>query len=360
MNNNIKKIILGISGGVDSAVAALILKNQGYQVETVFMRNWDLDKNDPHCSADQDLADAKAVCHKLQIPIHTVNFSKEYWNKVFQYLLDEYAAGRTPNPDIMCNKEIKFKAFLDYAKSLNADHIATGHYAKIDKQENEYRLLKGVDNNKDQSYFLYMLDQEQLKNSVFPIGHLKKTEVREIAKKEGLINFNKKDSTGICFIGERKFKEFLNEYLLIKPGDIITEDGTYIGQHDGIMFYTLGQRKGLQIGGQKNAKEAPWYVIQKDIKNNKIIVSQDHNHPLLLNKNLKCDKVHWISGIEPELPFTCWAKIRYRQHDEQCMVAKKNDGHYEVKFNQSQWAITPGQSVVFYQEDTCLGGGIID
>lgn len=355
-----QKIILGISGGVDSSVAAILLKKQGYEVEAVFMRNWEADKDDPYCSADQDLTDARGVCDKLQIPLHTINFSKEYWQKVFQYLLDEYSAGKTPNPDVMCNKEIKFKAFLDYAKSIGANYIATGHYARIEKKDRKFRLLKGLDNEKDQSYFLYMLSQEQLANSIFPLGDLKKTEVRVIAEKAGLLNFNKKDSTGICFIGERNFKEFLNEYLLAKPGDILTTDGKIIGKHDGVMFYTLGQRKGLKIGGQKNAKEAPWYVISKDLKNNKIIVSQEHDHPLLLSTTLICSKTHWIAGSEPCLPLNCTAKIRYRQQDQDCSIKKIDEFNYQVNFTIPQWAITPGQSVVFYQDDECLGGGVIN
>jgi tRNA-uridine 2-sulfurtransferase len=353
------KIIVGISGGVDSAVALLLLKNQGHDVSAVFMQNWQAEKNDAFCTADQDLIDAKSVCEKLRVPLHTVNFTKEYWNKVFQYFLDEYSKGHTPNPDVMCNKEIKFKAFLEYAESLGADYIATGHYARIQKGNSLFHLLKGLDENKDQSYFLYTLSQNQLKRSLFPIGHLKKTEVRKIAAENGLSNYAKKDSTGICFIGERNFKKFLSEYLLAKPGDIVDTEGKIMGKHDGIMFYTLGQRKGLGIGGQKNTLEAPWYVVAKDIKNNQVIVSQDHNHSLLLTKALTCDEIHWILGNEPSFPLSCTAKIRYRQKDQECVVNKIAPQKYEITFKEAQWAATPGQSLVFYQDDECLGGGTI-
>jgi tRNA-uridine 2-sulfurtransferase len=358
--NKKTKMIVGISGGVDSSVALLLLKNAGYDVSAIFMQNWQAEKDDPFCKADQDLTDAKIVCDKLKVPLHTVNFTKEYWDKVFQYFLDEYSQGRTPNPDVMCNKEIKFKAFLDYAQSLGADYIATGHYAQVQKIADNFHLLKGVDEDKDQSYFLYTLSQNQLKHVLFPIGHLKKTIVRKIAAENGLINCAKKDSTGICFIGERNFKKFLNEYLLAKPGDIVNTDGKMIGKHDGIMFYTLGQRKGLGIGGQKNATEAPWYVVAKDIKNNQVTVSQDHNHPLLLTKTLICDDIHWISNCEPSFSFSCMAKIRYRQKDQECVIAKIETQKYEVKFKDTQWAATPGQSIVFYDNDECLGGGIIN
>jgi tRNA-specific 2-thiouridylase len=358
--NKKQKIIIGISGGVDSSVAALILQKQDYDVEAVFMRNWEEDWADSSCSADKDFQDAKLVCDQLKIPLHLVNFSKEYWQKVFQHLLDEYAAGRTPNPDILCNKEIKFRAFLDYAKSIGAEMIATGHYARITNRNGKFCLLKGIDTNKDQSYFLYALNQNQLSKSLFPIGDLKKTEVREIAEQAGFCNCKKKDSTGICFIGEKKFKNFLNEYLLTKPGEIITTEGKVIGKHDGIMFYTLGQRKGLRVGGQKNGKEAPWYVVKKDSKNNKLIVSQDHNHPFLLAKTLTCHDVNWIINNEPVFPLICKAKIRYRQQDQDCTVTKIDDKKYQVDFVIAQWAITPGQSVVFYVDEECLGGGVIE
>lgn len=322
------------------------------------MKNWQQDDNDEHCSTAQDLIDAQKVCDVLKIPLHTVNFANEYWDKVFQHFLDEYAAMRTPNPDVLCNKEIKFRAFLDYAKNLGADKIATGHYARHITTDKE-RLLKGLDPTKDQSYFLYLLNQEQLAPSIFPLGDLTKTQVRQIAQEANLPNHAKKDSTGICFIGERKFKTFLSQYLLAKPGDITTADGRIIGKHTGLMFYTIGQRQGLNIGGQKNAAESPWYVATKDTANNHLIVTQDRNHPDLSAKKLICDQIHWISGETPNFPFNCSAKIRYRQQDQECAVQKINEDKLSVEFIAPQWAITPGQSIVFYQQDECLGGGII-
>lgn len=351
-------VIVGLSGGVDSAVAALFLKEKGYKVEGVFMRNWQVD--DPHCQAEQDLTDARSICDKLQIPFRTVNFAQEYWDKVFQYFLDEYSAGRTPNPDILCNKEIKFKAFLDYALDLGADYIATGHYARCEKNSNNYELLKAKDANKDQTYFLYTLNQQQLSHSLFPIGELEKPEVRKIAKENGFINHNKKDSTGICFIGERKFKEFLNEYLLAQPGNIEALDGKVIGKHQGLMFYTIGQRKGLGIGGTKNAEEEAWYVIDKDIKRQVLIVGQGHDHPQLFKKTLTCKQLHWVAGTSPETNFSCYAKTRYRQQEQECFVKQISNDQYEVEFTQPSWAVTPGQSIVFYQDEVCLGGGIIN
>jgi tRNA-specific 2-thiouridylase len=352
-------VIVGMSGGVDSAVAALLLKNQGYKIQGVFMQNWEADRNDPYCSIPQDLADAEKVCAQLQIPLTIVNFSKEYWDRVFQHFLDEYASGRTPNPDILCNKEIKFKAFLRYALEQGADYIATGHYARITQTDSIYKLFKGLDCTKDQSYFLYTLGQTQLSHSLFPLGDLTKDSVREFAKKAGLANFAKKDSTGICFIGERNFKKFLSEYLLAQPGNIVTTDQKIIGKHDGLMFYTLGQRKGINIGGLKDAKESPWYVAAKNLKDNQLIVAQEHDHPLLLSTSLICSNPHWIQETEPRLPFTCCAKTRYRQPDQTCTVTKLTNDQLQVNFDQPQWAVTPGQSVVFYQNDECLGGGII-
>lgn len=354
-----KHIIVGMSGGVDSSVTALLLKEQGNHVTGVFMRNWEADQNDPYCSIDQDQQDAHAVAQLLNIPFQVVNFAENYWQKVFQIFLDEYAAGRTPNPDILCNKEIKFKAFLDYALSQGADAIATGHYAQIRSENGQNKLLKGYDTNKDQSYFLYTLKQKQLAKALFPLGHMTKQEVREKAQKAGFVNHAKKDSTGICFIGERKFKSFLNEYLLAKPGKMMTSDGKEIGRHDGLMFYTLGQRQGLKIGGQKNAQEAPWYVVAKNIAENILIVDQDHNHPLLLNRRVILKNIDWVDETLPNTPFICKAKTRYRQIEQTCQIKVINHETCEVLFDEPQWAVTPGQSLVFYDNEVCLGGGII-
>lgn len=349
-----KHIIVGLSGGVDSSVTAFLLKEQGHHVEAVFMKNWEEDDTDTYCPASLDMADAQAVCDQLTIELHRVNFAAEYWEKVFVDFLDEYNAGRTPNPDILCNREIKFKAFLHYAKQRGADFIATGHYARIENG----KLLKGIDPTKDQSYFLYTLTEEQLSQSLFPVGNLEKKSVRELAKKMGLKTHAKKDSTGICFIGERKFKNFLNEYVKATPGSIKTIEGKTIGTHDGLMFYTLGQRQGLKIGGLKNTPEAPWYVVSKNIADNILIVAQGENHPALFSKTLTTTKVHWING-EPTFPLALKAKTRYRQNDQACTIDKINENCYQVIFDDPQRAITPGQSVVFYQNEICLGGGII-
>lgn len=354
-NNTRKHIIVGLSGGVDSSVTAFLLKEQGHHVEGIFMKNWEEDDTDTFCPASQDMADAQAVCDQLQIELHRVNFAAEYWEKVFVDFLQEYNAGRTPNPDIICNREIKFKAFLHYAKSRGADFIATGHYARIQ----ESQLLKGLDPNKDQSYFLYTLTQQQLSQSLFPVGDLHKTEVRKIAEKIGLKNHAKKDSTGICFIGERKFKNFLNEYVKANPGDIKTIEGKIIGKHDGLMFYTLGQRQGLKIGGLKNTPEDPWYVVAKNMAENTLIVAQGENHPALFKDSLAATKVHWIMGEPTTFPVTATAKTRYRQHDQPCIINKLDEHTISVAFSDPQRAITPGQSVVFYQGEVCLGGGII-
>ncbi len=352
-----------MSGGVDSSVAALLLIEQGYAVEGLFMKNWEEDDSEEYCTATEDLADAQSVSDDLGITLHTVNFSSEYWDNVFEYFLEEYRSGRTPNPDIMCNKEIKFKAFLDYAINLGADFIATGHYARIDRSDNsdnnKIRMLKGLDNNKDQTYFLYTLQQHQLVKSLFPIGELEKSKVRELAQQAGLDTATKKDSTGICFIGERKFTEFLQRFLPAQPGEIITAEGEHIGEHQGLMYYTLGQRQGLGIGGLKTASEEPWFVVDKDMKNNQLIAAQGHNHPLLLKQQLAASQLHWVAGKPPSNQFTCKAKIRYRQEEQPCRVKVTND-KCVVCFDDKQRAITPGQSLVFYQGEVCLGGGIID
>ncbi len=355
-----KHIIVGMSGGVDSSVAALLLKEQGHHVEGVFMKNWEADDTDTYCPASVDMADAQTVCDLLKIELHRVNFAAEYWERVFTDFLAEYRAGRTPNPDIVCNKEIKFKAFLHYAKQRGADYIATGHYARCSQNTNHsFDLLKALDNTKDQSYFLYTLTQEQLAQSLFPLGELTKKSIREIAKKAGFKNHAKKDSTGICFIGERKFKTFLNEYLPAQPGKIETIEGKTIGTHDGLMFYTLGQRQGLKIGGQKNTLEAPWYVAAKNLERNTLIVAQGHDHPALYTQALLVEQTHWINGRPCQFPFKIFAKTRYRQADQPCIIEPINETQYKITFDQPQRAITPGQSAVFYQDEVCLGGGVI-
>lgn len=357
------KVIVGLSGGVDSAVSALLLQEQGYNVEAVFMQNWEADRGDPFCTAEQDLSDAKAVANQLSIPLTVVNFSKAYWERVFSQCLDELQAGRTPNPDIGCNREIKFNCFYEFAQAHGADFMATGHYAQIRKSQSPhpYELLKAQDSNKDQSYFLYAIDPSVLSRVLFPIGHLLKTEVRRLAEKAKLVNAQKKDSTGICFIGERKYKQFLQEYLLSQPGPIETVDGRRIGTHDGLMFYTLGQRQGLGIGGQSAQKEAPWYVVAKDLQKRRLVVAQEINHPLLMRKQLVCTQMRWLSNpadMDPALALT--AKTRYRQPDQRCTLRPVAEDRFEVIFEEVQRAITPGQSVVFYHQTRCLGGGIIE
>ena len=352
-------IIVGISGGVDSSVTALLLKEQGFNVECIFMKNWEGD--DENCTSEEDYKDALAVCDHLGIQLHSVNFAKEYWENVFKYFIDEYAKGRTPNPDVLCNREVKFKAFLDYSLKLGAKKISTGHYARVKKNGDKYALYKGLDENKDQSYFLYLLGQKQLSKSMFPIGEIKKNEVRKIAQSSGLINYAKKDSTGICFIGEQKFfKDFLKKYIPAKPGFIQTTDGSNCGEHDGLMYYTIGQRKGLGIGGGFGNKEEPWFVSDKDLENNILIVAQGHDHPALFHKKLFADQLHWISGIPPKNISNLSAKIRYRQKDQNCKLSLSNNEECIVEFQTPQFAITPGQSIVFYDEEECLGGAIID
>jgi tRNA-specific 2-thiouridylase len=361
---NQTKVIVGMSGGVDSSVSAFLLKEQGYQVEGLFMKNWEEDDTDEYCAAAQDLKDAQAICDKLGIKLHTINFATEYWDNVFEYFLAEYKAGRTPNPDIMCNKEIKFKAFLEFAcEDLGAEFIATGHYVQREFRDNKWKMIRGLDNNKDQSYFLYTLNEKQLAKTLFPVGHIEKPEVRRIAEQAGLVTHNKKDSTGICFIGERKFKDFLGQYLPAKPGIIESAEGEAIGQHDGLMYHTLGQRKGLRIGGLANAGEEPWYVVEKDLLRNVLIVGQGHDHPRLFSKGLIANQLHWVDRIELIESVKCTVKTRYRQHDVQCTVSPikpSTNGEYQVDFDEQQSSVTPGQSVVFYQGDVCLGGGIIN
>ncbi|MBS9437468.1 tRNA 2-thiouridine(34) synthase MnmA [Photorhabdus noenieputensis] len=360
-DNSQKKVIVGMSGGVDSSVSAYLLQQQGYQVAGLFMKNWEEDDDEEYCSAATDLADAQSVCDKLGIELHTVNFAAEYWDNVFEHFLSEYRAGRTPNPDILCNKEIKFKAFLEFAaEDLGADYIATGHYVRRKDINGKSQLLRGLDNNKDQSYFLYTLSHQQIAQSLFPIGELEKPEVRRIAEKIGLVTAKKKDSTGICFIGERKFRDFLGRYLPAKPGPIMTVDGEALGEHQGLMYHTLGQRKGLGIGGTKEGSEEPWYVIDKDVQNNILIVAQGHEHPRLMSTGLIAQQLHWVDRETLTEKIHCVVKTRYRQQDIPCTVTPINEDKIEVRFANPVAAVTPGQSAVFYQGEVCLGGSVIE
>ena len=386
-----RHVVVGMSGGVDSTVTALLLKQQGFGVTGLFMKNWEDDDDDEYCSSREDLIDAVAVADVIGIPIEAVNFAKEYKDRVFSYFLREYEAGRTPNPDILCNSEIKFKAFLEHAIGMGADAIATGHYAQIRETDGGYQLLKAADNSKDQSYFLHRLNQAQLSRAMFPLGKLLKTEVRDIARKHGLANHAKRDSTGICFIGERPFREFLNRYLPMQPGDMWTPDnsanprdylkrstvaapapedsappscsrtppGKIVGQHQGLAFYTIGQRQGLGIGGAKESSGEPWFVTGKDMANNRLIVVQGHDHPALLTHHLDALDMHWISGHAPDITRDYAAKTRYRQHDAVCRITTLSGGNAGFAFDEAQWAVTPGQSVVVYDREVCIGGGVI-
>ena len=360
-DNSQKKVIVGMSGGVDSSVSAWLLQQQGYQVEGLFMKNWEEDDGEEYCTAADDLADAQAVCDKLGMKLHKVNFAAEYWDNVFEHFLEEYKAGRTPNPDILCNKEIKFKAFLEFAaEDLGADFIATGHYVRHQDSNGQSQLLRGLDGNKDQSYFLYTLSHQQIAQSLFPVGELSKPEVRRIAEDLELVTAKKKDSTGICFIGERKFRDFLGRYLPAQPGEIVTVDGQTVGEHQGLMYHTLGQRKGLGIGGLKESSDDPWYVVDKDVANNRLIVAQGADHPRLMSVGLIAQQLHWVDRQPLRAPLQCAVKTRYRQEDIPCVVTPLDDDRIEVRFGQPVAAVTPGQSAVFYLGEICLGGGIIE
>ncbi|MEL7968615.1 tRNA 2-thiouridine(34) synthase MnmA [Vreelandella neptunia] len=353
------KVIVGMSGGVDSSVSALILMQQGYEVEGLFMKNWDEDDGTEYCTAKEDLADAEAVCAKLGIKLHTANFAAEYWDNVFEHFLAEYKAGRTPNPDILCNREIKFKVFLEYAEMLGADKIATGHYVRQGVRNGRPRLLKGLDSNKDQSYFLHAVPEAAIARTLFPVGELEKPAVRALAEQYELITAKKKDSTGICFIGERRFRDFLQQYLPAQPGTIETPDGDVIGEHMGLMYYTLGQRQGLGIGGLANYSEEPWYVAAKDLDRNVLIAVQGKHDPLLYSDTLATEAMDWVAGEPPVTQGRFTAKTRYRQSDCGCEMRALPDGGVEVTFDDPQWAVTPGQSLVLYDGDICLGGGVI-
>ncbi|WP_422822648.1 tRNA 2-thiouridine(34) synthase MnmA [Vreelandella neptunia] len=353
------KVIVGMSGGVDSSVSALLLMQQGYEVEGLFMKNWDEDDGTEYCTAKEDLADAEAVCAKLGIKLHTANFAAEYWDNVFEHFLAEYKAGRTPNPDILCNREIKFKVFLEYAEMLGADKIATGHYVRQGVRNGRPRLLKGLDRNKDQSYFLHAVPEAAIARTLFPVGELEKPAVRALAEQYELITAKKKDSTGICFIGERRFRDFLQQYLPAQPGTIETPDGDVIGEHMGLMYYTLGQRQGLGIGGLANYSEEPWYVAAKDLDRNVLVAVQGKHDPLLYSDTLATEAMDWVAGEPPVTQGRFTAKTRYRQSDCGCEMRALPDGGVEVTFDDPQWAVTPGQSLVLYDGDICLGGGVI-
>ncbi|KOO52271.1 tRNA 2-thiouridine(34) synthase MnmA [Viridibacillus sp. FSL E2-0187] len=350
------RVVVGMSGGVDSSVAAYLLKKQGYDVIGIFMKNWDDTDEFGVCTATEDYDDVIKVCNQIGIPYYAVNFEKQYWDKVFTYFLDEYKAGRTPNPDVMCNKEIKFKAFLEHALKLGADYLATGHYAQVAERDGETVMLRGKDNNKDQTYFLNQLSQEQLSKVMFPIGHLEKPKVREIALEAGLATATKKDSTGICFIGERNFKQFLSQYLPAQPGNMETMDGKVMGKHDGLMYYTIGQRHGLGIGGDGE----PWFVLGKDLEKNVLLVGQNFHNDKLYSHSLTAVKLGFTSNKPKQEKFSCTAKFRYRQEDTPVEVEMLGDDKVRVTFEEPIRAITPGQSVVFYDGDECLGGATID
>jgi tRNA-uridine 2-sulfurtransferase len=349
-----------MSGGVDSSVAAWLLLQQGYDVQGLFMSNWDEDE-DGYCTAADDYQDARSVCERLGIPLHKVSFAGEYRERVFAYFLEEYRAGRTPNPDVLCNREIKFGVCFDYARRLGAEWVATGHYARVEHGAggSSPRLLRGVDAGKDQSYFLHAMPSPALARTLFPVGSLQKAEVRRMARELALPVFDKKDSTGICFIGERPFAEFLAQFLPAQPGAIETAEGRTVGEHRGLMYYTLGQRQGLRIGGRSDASEEAWYVADKDLRRNVLVVVQGHDHPALLRSELHASQLSWVAGAPPAAEFECTAKVRYRQPDQLCRVQMLPGGSCAVQFEAPQRAVTPGQYVVFYRGEECLGGGVI-
>ena len=353
------KVVVGLSGGVDSAVAALLLKRAGHEVVGLFMKNWEDDDDDEHCSTREDLVDAVSAAERIGIDVEAVNFAAEYKERVFASFLAEYRAGRTPNPDVLCNAEIKFKAFLDHAMALGAEKIATGHYARVEERDGRFLLLKGVDPAKDQSYFLHRLNQAQLARTLFPVGHLHKSEVRRIAREAGLPNHAKRDSTGICFIGERPFREFLSRYLPKEPGPMVTPEGERVGEHQGLMYYTIGQRQGLGIGGRREGAGDPWYVAGKDLGSNTLTVVQGHDHALLLKRSLAAADASWIAGDPPAAGEGLGAKTRYRQADSACELQVDGEAAFALDFAAPQWAVTPGQSAVLYRGEECLGGGVI-
>lgn len=353
------RVVAGVSGGVDSAVAALLLQRAGHEVAGMFMQNWEEDERQGPCRADADRKDAVAVCATLGLPLHMRNFAAEYWDGVFEHFLAEYRSGRTPNPDVLCNREIKFKTFLEHARALGAEKIATGHYARTDCRDGRWRLLRGADAAKDQSYFLYTLGQAQLGATLFPVGELAKPAVRRLAREAGLGVHAKKDSTGICFIGERDFRSFLAHYLPARPGEIRTPEGLAVGEHQGAMYYTLGQRQGLGIGGRRAASGAPWYVVGKDVAANVLYVAQGDDNRWLRSTRLRAGELSWTAGAAPAAELRCTARTRYRQADQACTL-RLADGGCEVRFDEAQRAVTPGQSVVFYAGEECLGGGVIE
>lgn len=355
-----EKVIVGLSGGVDSSVTALLLKQQGYEVEALFMKNWDEDDGTEYCTARVDLEDALRVADQLQIELHIAHFARDYWDSVFTFFLDEYKNGRTPNPDVLCNREIKFRVFADHARKLGARWIATGHYANVVHSDSGPLLYKGVDDNKDQSYFLNAVAQHQLRDTLFPLANYLKPSVRELARAQGIVTQDKKDSTGICFIGERRFKDFLQKYLPAQPGPIVDESGIELGVHQGIMYHTIGQRQGLGIGGRRGSADQAWYVADKCIETNALTVVQGNSHPLLFTDQIDAANCNWI-GDAPRLPLRCQAKVRYRQPDQDCTVNTGSNGGLSVVFDHPQRAVTPGQYVVFYSaERQCLGGAIIE